>query len=229
MKNFGKNPPDSGEIFSAIGLLIGVALVATLGYFLFSNLGNVRDFIRKTDTYPLAISTTPTDAMVFLDNREIGKSPVTTLTYPGAHVVSIRKDGYATFTKAIELAQDQYSREKDGSYRLTTKGSPWSFNFDLQPSAHTQPSIAVGNVGPDKIAGLEKQITDLRSTIIANPDQALSYGLLKSRVDALERENASLREQAGFSSNLMLVIWGTLVAIFLTLIPIALSRKRSAP
>ena len=233
MESPAKSSTDSADVFSLLGLIVGVLLMATIGYFLFSNVGNVRDFIRKTDTYPLAISTTPAGAAVILDGQLIGKSPVTTLTYPGAHALTIRKDGYEPLAKAIELSTDHYRREKDGTYRLVEKGSPWSFNFELQAPTQVAVTPPSGQVHSPETSGklndLQKQITDLRSSIVSNPEQALSYGLLKSRVDSIERDATRLREQAEFSNNLLMGIWATMAAIFLTLIALWFSRKESSP
>jgi len=54
-------------------------------------------------TGELTIRTTPAGAMVFVDNREIGKSPVTTTQPFGLHTVRVQLPGYHTDARTVDM------------------------------------------------------------------------------------------------------------------------------
>lgn len=218
------------DIASFLFLAIGATLILAIGYFLFSNIGKVRTFLRESDTYPLAISTSPNDANVVLDGQVIGKSPVTVLTFPGAHVITVRKDGYQPQSQAFELSRDQYTSDKEWKQELIKNGSPWSYNFKLAAVSNQIKSNTNASTknAMSQLDSLQSQIKDLHSLILANPEQSLNYGLMKNRIDSLEKGMTDLREQARFSNNLSVGLWATLVAIFLTLATVLFSRHKPA-
>lgn len=229
MTNSKERTDKASDVASFVFLLVGVILVLVVGYFLFSNLGNIRNFLREKDTYPLAISTAPGGATVFLDGQVVGKSPVTTLTFPGAHVVTVDKDGFQPQSHAFELSRDEYTSDKGWKRELIKKGSPWSYNFTLEAFSQAPvPDADAGQADLTRLVNLESQVKDVRSLILANPEQALSYGVLKGRVENLEKEIEALREQAQFSNGLTAGLWAILVSVFLTLAALVFGRRKSA-
>lgn len=228
MTNSKDRNDKASDVASFALLLIGMILVLVVGYFLFSNLGSLRKFLREKNTYPLAISTAPGNATVFLDGQVVGKSPVTTLTFPGAHVVTVDKAGFQPQSHAFELSRDEYTSDKEWKRELIKKGSPWSYNFKLEALSQAPvPDADAGQADLPRLANLESEVKDIRSLILANPEQALSYGVLKVRVDNLDKEIEELREQAKFSNNLTVGLWAILVSVFLTLAALLFGRRKS--
>ncbi len=51
---------------------------------------------------PLTVTTTPVGALVAVDGKPLGQTPLTVEVAPGAHVVTLRRDGYARAERSVE-------------------------------------------------------------------------------------------------------------------------------
>ena len=211
--------------FAAIGLLIFVA------YLMISNREAIFQYMREAHYQPLAIATAPSGATILLDGNAIGVSPITVRTSAGAHTVTVRKEGFAEQSLAIDLENDRYERQKGEHLKLTYKAKPWTVNFKLvgaepAPTAALSPSDA----SQSAIEKLQKDIAATRDLIAADPDKALSVSSLKGRVEILEQRVLAVDQKIDLSNTLKLAIWGTLLATFFALIAFLVSvLRRRAP
>ena len=196
-----------------LSILVGIVLLAALGWGLVSLWGArhaVWQRVKETNMRPLAIATQPEGAAVVLDGRLLGASPVRVLVEEGAHTASVRLRGYEAQSRAFELKLDHF--EGIGSQRRFVAAAPWVVNLTLRaseepdalsridaspiavPGAAAETVAARAGAFGKEIASVKHELRDIRSLIIATPEQSLSYGILKGRVDAIERENVAQRD-----------------------------------
>jgi hypothetical protein len=56
---------------------------------------------RAVSTYPVTLKSTPAGATVYLDGRQIGKTPLTLKFAPGTYKITISSPGYSSVTRTI--------------------------------------------------------------------------------------------------------------------------------
>lgn len=219
---------ENTDNLSIILFFIGIIILLIIVYLLFSNISKIRGFINERDTYSLAISTNPDGAAIILDENIVGRSPVTVQTFPGAHVLTVKKEGYIPQSHAFDLSRDQYTSGKEWKRELVKQGSPWSYNFTLEKLS-IQPDTSANDTTQQgySLSEVKKEIEDLRSLILSNPEQSLSYGVIKNRIDSIERLIDALKEQATFSNNLAIAFYSTLVVVLITLASLILSSRKN--
>lgn len=184
-----------------VGVLISLIVAAVL--LVYSYRQSIGKTLKEFGYSPLAIATNPDAATILLDGHIVGVSPLTIKTSPGAHVVAARKDGYKHASMAIDLERDIYE-DRRFTRGARHKESPWAVNLSLEVDptasrAESQPpqadsSAFSGNADSD-IALLRGNIRDLRELVLADPEAAVSLSVVKERVESLERDNSTLRDE----------------------------------
>ena len=54
-------------------------------------------------TQTLTVMSTPSGAIIVLDNRQVGKTPLTVKVPPGNHTITISRSGYASLTRIVTV------------------------------------------------------------------------------------------------------------------------------
>ncbi|MBO5234405.1 MAG: PEGA domain-containing protein, partial [Alistipes sp.] len=97
----------------------------------------------------LNITSTPAMANVFINGKKVGTTPIMQEMVVGKYMVSVRKDGYSSFTAEVEVSEGQ---TKDVNAQLTqktstssssykpTSSSTYSSSYSSSPSSTSKPS-----------------------------------------------------------------------------------------
>ncbi len=93
---------------------------------------NVIEYTLNREEFRLRIRTTPSGARVFLDNRDLGPSPVNRSVGPGSHELRIELQGYRTESKTIQVQSDAdlaYTLYASETVTVKISVSPWAEVF----------------------------------------------------------------------------------------------------
>lgn len=217
-------------LFEALLWIAALLAVGTGLYYAYVKRHTIAQTIREGSHDRLAIATIPDGATILLDGKIIGQSPTTVMTGRGSHIITARLEGYETISEAFDLDYDLYGgRGKERSLR--EKAAPWVLNIELKRISTSQPKAASTSVEKPTLAifktpaslttdtqQLRSEIKNLRSLILANPEDQLSYGILKGRIEAIERQNSVLASQITTGNDLRIAIVAILVGIFLAVV-----------
>ncbi len=100
---------------------------------------------------PVAINSIPSDAMILIDGKEIGKTPVNiTDPSPGTYLVEVRLDGYKTWNKSVDI---EPGKEITITADLKMKAGTVSIN--------SEPSNAMVFIDGKKAGSTPETIADL--------------------------------------------------------------------
>lgn len=220
---------------SVFYLLVTVALVGVFLfgiYFLVVNRESAFRFLREAGYQEFAVATIPEGATIVIDGQVVGRSPILKTVSPGRHTVSARLDGYFSESLAVDLRAGYYSGPPQA--RVLVDATPWVANFRLKPlpatrvnagnnasSSNEQIKVSVASAtsaSVKKIESLQQQIRDVRSLIAANPEEAISFGMLKGRVENLSDQVESMRDDIKTANDLRYFLIGLFVTAFLFII-----------
>lgn len=232
----GNQKPQIAD-YIMVGVIVSLVIAAVL--LAYSYRQSIGKTLKELGYSPLAIATNPDGATILLDGSIVGVSPFTIRTSPGAHVVTARKDGYKHISIAIDLERDIY--EGRGINRaLRQKADPWAVNLSLEADpttsiAESQPPTSDSNVtpfAPDlEIASLHGDIRELRELVLADPEAAVSLSVVKGRLESLERDNSTLRddlkELRGTWIQFISILAMILLGLFGVAATIFIGRRRS--
>ena len=224
------------RVFQAIAGLVFSAGVIYALYAVATNLGSWTAQIRESNLTPLAIATSPEGATIIFDGKLVGISPVRVRTEGGAHSITARLEGHRPVSKAISLEYDIYEGRME-TKKLIRKAHPWITNIALEPigtptsSANKNSPLPTAIIptevrtSPD-IGRLQADVRNIRSMILANPEQAVSLSVVQGRVENLEKEVASLRQDVRASNDVRIGIMAILAGIFLAFVASVFGRRK---
>lgn len=238
--------PSTFEVALVLAILVGVALGA---YGLFANWDSIAKRMRDANLRPLAIATSPEGATVIFDGKVIGISPVRVMTEAGAHSVTVRLDGYKSESRAISLELDRFEGKLENR-KLVRAAAPWITNIPLtrssDPGAVTKlpHSTERSDAAPTEaatilvtksdagvqasLARLEVKQKNLHAMILADPEKAVSLSVAQGRIESLEKEVSSLRQDVKSAIELRLGMMAILISILLALFVPLFRRSKSA-
>jgi len=116
-----------------------------------SNQNVTRSYSLRRIGYELRIDSNPSDAEVFINQRSMGRSPITESLNRGLYRIRIEKDGYAVLEDEINLSSDmnkEYTLEEMGYGVLRIKFHPYA-NVNIQ-NISTGEITSHGEVPPVK-------------------------------------------------------------------------------
>ncbi len=93
---------------------------------------NVIEYSLNREEFRIRIRTTPAGARVFLDNRDLGPSPVSRSVGPGSHELRLEKEGFRTEVKTIRVQSDSelaYTLYASEMVTVKISVSPWAEVF----------------------------------------------------------------------------------------------------
>ncbi|MFA9454057.1 MAG: PEGA domain-containing protein [Candidatus Aminicenantaceae bacterium] len=93
---------------------------------------NLIEYSLSKEEFRLRVRTTPAGARVFLDNRDLGPSPVTRSVGPGSHELRLEMQGYRPEKKTIEVQADAeltYTLYASETVTVKISVSPWAEVF----------------------------------------------------------------------------------------------------
>jgi len=133
-------------------------IVETDGYEVWSEIVDVEEDKQKALTAELqiktgsiAIESKPSNAVVFLDGEEVGKTPETlTSIVPGAHEVQVRMDSYEVWNKQVNIKPD---REKAITAVLQLKTGSINIKSDVTDAKIYMDGEEIATI-PETITGL---------------------------------------------------------------------------
>lgn len=115
----------------------------------------LRDVAVRQGRTAIVIRSEPPGAQISLDGERIGVTNSTYKTYPGQHVLTIEKAGYATETRQVDV-EEGASREVDVTLHAAT--APGAGTAEARPS-RLVPAIVVGAGVTALVAGIVIQAT----------------------------------------------------------------------
>jgi hypothetical protein len=115
----------------------------------------LRDVAVRQGRTAIVLRSEPPGAQVSLDGEQIGVTNNTYKTYPGKHVISMEKPGYATETREIDVDEGT-SREVDVTLHAST--APTVPPAEPRPS-RVVPAIVIGAGVTALVAGIVLQAT----------------------------------------------------------------------
>lgn len=157
-----------------------------------------RDRIWNVVSSPLmievAIASTPSGADTFVEGVLIGKTPLKVPVKQGQRTVELKKAGYEDTSRVFYAANrpmkwQPVERELNIELKPSSKAST---NLTNHPqSAHAE-SVLTHALAANP--GVMKELRELRSMILANPNEAVTVTALQERVRLQSDEVKSLRE-----------------------------------
>jgi len=93
---------------------------------------NVIDYSLDREVFQIRIRTTPAGARVFLDDRDLGPSPVRRSVGPGSHQLRLEMEGFRTEVKTIRVQSDSeldYTLYASETIAVKISVSPWAEVF----------------------------------------------------------------------------------------------------
>ena len=93
---------------------------------------NVIEYSLNREEFQVRIRTTPAGARVFLDDRDLGPSPVRRSVGPGSHQLRLEMEGFRTEVKSIRVQSDSdldYTLYASETVSVKISVSPWAEVF----------------------------------------------------------------------------------------------------
>jgi hypothetical protein len=93
---------------------------------------NMIEYSLNREEFQIRIRTTPAGARVFLDDRDLGPSPVRRSVGPGSHRLRLEMEGFRTEAKTIQVQEDSdlaYSLYASETASVRISVSPWAEVF----------------------------------------------------------------------------------------------------
>jgi hypothetical protein len=218
------NKLTKGLTAALIFAIIGGALAGIITY-----RQSIGKFINSLAiTIDIGIATTPLGANVIFDGQDIGLSPVKANVKPGIHTLEARKQGYYSQAQAIDV----------GLHKLHEPDPVRTFNLVLERDTR-QPEEAIFQTiikGDSTKFGseatelqLRKEITDIKSMILANPEESVTVLALKDRVLFLTEEvktiKAEIQELRSYSLWYLGTVITLIIALITTIVTLMVNRK----
>jgi hypothetical protein len=186
-----------------------------------------RDVIWRTVSAPvmvdIVIASVPSQADAFVDGAPVGKTPLKIPVKQGQHSVELRKLGYVETSRAFYAAYIG-TKTQNVERELTIELKP-AVSLSTQTVNTVPPAPMVPTVQAVRDPSIEKQISDLRSMIMANPGESITVSALQERVRLQSDEIKSLRDDVRdvreqskwFIGALVTVLVGVVAAVFAVL------------
>lgn len=158
-------------LFPALAAIVGLGGAATQLYQQFYG------------TNTVVIASSPADALIRINGKEVGKTPATVELKRGTYTFEATRPGYEPAQHAV------YVSEKEQNL----------VNIQLLPQqmqAASTPTLALPKSGPisDQNKRLLAEVENLKEVLIKNPEEALSLPLLREKLRVQEELTKALRE-----------------------------------
>lgn len=195
------------EFFSASKGRIGVAVIAALVSLAGSGVALYQEFFGK---HSVVIASSPADAQIKLNGKNMGKAPLTLQLKRGTYTVEAVRLNYETAQHAIYVSPK----------------TPNLVNIQLVPTPpRSGVSTTQAQVGDSAQAErLLAEVEKLKATLLANPEEALSLLLIREKLRVQEELTKALRddlrdvkEQTKWYLGSMIAIVVGLLAVIATL------------
>jgi len=163
-------------------------------------------------THSVVVASSPADAQVKVNGRDVGKAPLTVELKRGTYALEASKSGYEPAQHAIYVS----AREPNlVNIQLLPQGSTKSAPVNQSPGGTPQSSDN---------SRLLAEIEKLKAALMSNPEEALSLPLLREKVRVQEELSKALRddlkevkEQTKWYLGSMIAIVVGLLAVIATL------------
>jgi hypothetical protein len=207
--------------FALFAVAVAIVLTGIIVY---------RDAIWRTVSAPVmvdvVIASVPSQAEAFIDGAPVGKTPLKVPVKQGQHSVELRRPGYVETSRAFYAAYigSLVAKTQIVERELTIELKPVVVP-SAPPASVVLPSPMTSTVQTVRDPAIEKQISDLRSMIMANPGESITVGALQERVRLQSDEIKSLRDDVRdvreqskwFIGALVTVLVGVVAAVFAVL------------
>jgi hypothetical protein len=157
-----------------------VAAMATLGALVASVVPLYQQYF---GTYSVVIASSPSDAQIRVNGKDMGKTPTTLELKRGTYTVEASRTAYEPAQRAFYVSPHE----------------PNLVNIQLVPQPvqpKSSPNVTAANVagGTTNVAVLVAEVAKLKAAVITNPEEALSLPLIREKLRVQEELAKALRD-----------------------------------
>lgn len=138
------------------------------------------------------IASDPSGADAILDGKPVGKTPLTLPIEIGRHVIVLQKEGFQETSRAF-LANVYSPRWPEAVHELNIELTKHDVPSRVRPLTATTPPNSVPSK-PGMDSSVFKELRELRSIILANPEESVTVVVLQERMRLQNEEIKGLRD-----------------------------------
>lgn len=180
--------------------------------------------LRETRTISIVVASAPSGADATIDGKNVGRTPLKLDVDQGHHVVELRKEGFQDTSRGfyaayLPLKGQEVQREINvdlKSLGILPSPAPIPTPKDDQTHSITDPSVT-------------KQLKEIRSMILANPEESVTVTALQERVRMQAEEIKSLRDEVREVKEQSKWFIGALITIIVGLVASVVATLQAFP